>query len=366
MNSVPFIDLEKAHASIRAPLDAAYKRVMDSNWFILGQELEQFEKEFASYCDTKYCIGVGNGLEALHLCLRAYGIGQGDEVIVPSNTFIATWLSVTQTGATPVPVEPDINTHNIDPELIQQAITSRTRAIIPVHLYGQPADMDVINNIAIKNNLVVIEDAAQAQGATYKGRKTGSLGHAAATSFYPGKNLGALGDGGAILTNDSSIAKTIKQLRNYGSETKYQHKLSGYNSRLDEMQAAFLRVKLSVLDDWNKARKNAAAQYTQQLLSDKLVTPSILPGTNSAWHLYVIRTKLRDELKQYLSERNIESGIHYPRPPNKQACYQSFSGTALPLAETLASEVLSLPLHPKITDDEIRHVADTINEFFDG
>ncbi|MEZ0148687.1 MAG: DegT/DnrJ/EryC1/StrS family aminotransferase [Candidatus Reddybacter sp.] len=363
MNTISFIDLDKAHKPIRAALDAAYKRVMDSGWFILGQELEQFEEEFAAYCDTQYCVGVGNGLEALHLCLRAYGVGQGDEVIVPSNTFIATWLSVTESGAVPVPVEPDINTHNINPELIQQAITSRTRAIIPVHLYGQPADMDAINEVALKNGLIVIEDAAQAQGATYKGRKVGSLGHAAATSFYPGKNLGALGDGGAILTNNASLAQKIKELRNYGSSIKYQHKRIGYNSRLDEMQAAFLRVKLSVLDDWNNARRKAAGLYTSQLQSGNIVPQNIICETNPVWHLYVIRTKYRSELKKYLSERHIETAIHYPAPPNKQVCYQSLSGETQPIAETLASEVLSLPMHPNITNDEIRYITDSINNF---
>ena len=259
---VPFLDLGRLHQSIRAPLDAAYHRVMDSGWFIMGPELEAFEAEFAQYCEVKHCIGVGNGLEALHLLLRAYGIGPGDEVIVPSNTFIATWLAVTQCGATPVPVEPDVNTHNIDPALIAAAITPRTRAIMPVHLYGQPADMDPINEIAAKHGLIVIEDAAQAQGARYKGRRTGSLGHAAGTSFYPGKNLGALGDGGAVLTSDDAIADKVRQLRNYGSKIKYQHDLAGYNSRLDEMQAAFLRVKLTVLDDWNALRSEIADQYS--------------------------------------------------------------------------------------------------------
>ncbi|MDT8283004.1 MAG: DegT/DnrJ/EryC1/StrS family aminotransferase, partial [Gammaproteobacteria bacterium] len=237
---VPFLDLGLLHQPIRKSLDLAYHRVMDSGWFIMGPELEAFEAEFAQYCEVKHCVGVGNGLEALHLLLRAYEIGRGDEVIVPSNTFIATWLAVTECGATPIPVEPDIATHNIDPALVANAITSRTRAIIPVHLYGQPADMDPIKDLATNHGLIVIEDAAQAHGARYKGRRAGSLGHAAATSFYPGKNLGALGDGGAVLTNDDVIADKVKQLRNYGSTVKYQHNIAGYNSRLDEMQAAFL------------------------------------------------------------------------------------------------------------------------------
>ncbi|MFY8015585.1 MAG: DegT/DnrJ/EryC1/StrS family aminotransferase, partial [Limnohabitans sp.] len=246
MSAVPFLDLAALHAPIREDLDEAYHRVMDSGWFIAGPELEAFESEFALYCQAKHCVGVGNGLDAIHLLLRAYGIGPGDEVLVPSNTFIATWLAVTQCGGTPVPVEPLAATHNIDPSLLEACITPRTRAVVPVHLYGQPADMDAIHAVAAKHKLVVIEDAAQAQGAFYKGRRVGSLGHAAATSFYPGKNLGALGDGGAVLTNDEHIAAKVKQLRNYGSEVKYQHRVQGYNSRLDEMQAAFLRVKLRV------------------------------------------------------------------------------------------------------------------------
>ena len=259
--TVSFLDLATLHLSIRPQLDAAYTRVMDSGWFIAGPELDAFESEFARYCDVEHCVGVGNGLDAIHLLLRACGIGPGDEVLVPSNTFIATWLAVTQCGATPVPVEPLVATHNIDPALLEAHITTKTRAIIPVHLYGQPADMDPINAVAEKHNLVVIEDAAQAQGARYKGRRVGSLGHAAATSFYPGKNLGALGDGGAVLTSDAHIAKKIRQLRNYGSEVKYQHQVQGYNSRLDEMQAAFLRVKLSTLDAWNDRRRQIASTY---------------------------------------------------------------------------------------------------------
>lgn len=248
---IPFLDLARLHENIKEPLQQAFRRVLDSGWFIMGPELSAFEDEFARYSEVKHCIGVGNGLEAIHLLLRAYEIGAGDEVIVPSNTFIATWLAVSQCGAKPVPVEPNIKTYNINPELIEAAITERTKAIIAVHLYGQIADIDAINDIAKRHGLIVIEDAAQAQGALYKGRRACSLGHAAATSFYPGKNLGALGDGGAVLTNDDAIADSIKRLRNYGSQKKYQHDVAGYNSRLDEMQAALLRVKLSWLDEWN-------------------------------------------------------------------------------------------------------------------
>lgn len=363
MSGVPFLDLGKLHQSIREPLDQAYHRVMDSGWFSMGPELEAFEAEFSAYSEVKHCIGVGNGLEALHLLLRAYGVGPGDEVIVPSNTFIATWLAVSECGATPVPVEPDEQTHNIDPALIAAAITPRTRAIMPVHLYGQPADMDPINELADKYKLVVIEDAAQAQGARYKNRRVGSLGHAAATSFYPGKNLGALGDGGAILTSDDAIADKVRQLRNYGSKVKYQHDVTGYNSRLDEMQAAFLRVKLSKLDGWNVARRNIAAMYTKDLVSAGVVLPVVPDFAEPVWHLYVIRSKSRNSLKLHLQENGIATVIHYPIPPHKQACYEAFSGLEFPLSEVLASEVLSLPMSPCLESAEINAVISAVNSF---
>ncbi len=362
MKAVPFLDLGHLHQSIRGRLDSAYHRVMDSGWFIMGPELEAFEAEFARYCEVKHCIGVGNGLEALHLLLRAYGIGPGDEVIVPSNTFIATWLAVTECGATPVPVEPSIDTHNINPALIASAITSRTRAIIPVHLYGQPADMDPINALAAKHGLFVIEDAAQAHGARYKGRRAGSLGHAAATSFYPGKNLGALGDGGAVLTNDDAIADKVKQLRNYGSNVKYQHDLLGYNSRLDEMQAAFLRVKLTVLDEGNARRREVADQYSKLLANAGIVLPYVPEYAEPVWHLYVIRSKQRDALKAYLEQQGIATVIHYPIPPHLQACYQGFRGHVLPIAELLAGEVLSLPMSSTLEEDGIVHVVGSIRD----
>ena len=356
----PFLDLGRLHQSIREPLDEAYRRVMDSGWFIMGPELEAFESEFSAYSEVKHCIGVGNGLEALHLLLRAYGIGPGDEVIVPSNTFIATWLAVSQCGATPVPVEPDVKTHNIDPALVAAAITPHTRAIMPVHLYGQPADMDPINELAVKHGLIVIEDAAQAQGARYKGRRVGSLGHAAGTSFYPGKNLGALGDGGAVLTNDDAIAEKVRQLRNYGSTMKYQHNLAGYNSRLDEMQAAFLRVKLAVLDEWNVRRKEVADQYSKLLAGADIILPLIPEYAEPVWHLYVIRTKHRDALKAHLEQQGVSTVIHYPIPPHRQACYQDFKGHNLPIAAMLAEEVLSLPMSPALKAEEVELVARTI------
>jgi|CXWL01.1.fsa_nt_gi dTDP-4-amino-4,6-dideoxygalactose transaminase len=357
---VPFLDLARLHQSIRESLDVAYHRVLDSGWFIMGPELEAFESEFAQYCDVKHCIGVGNGLEALHLLLRAYEIGPGDEVLVPSNTFIATWLAVTQCGATPVPVEPNIQTHNLDPLRISDAITSRTRAIIPVHLYGQPADMDPIRALAAKYGLIVIEDAAQAQGARYKGRRAGSLGDAAATSFYPGKNLGALGDGGAVLTNDDAIAGKVRRLRNYGSEQKYRHDLAGYNSRLDEMQAAFLRAKLVVLDGWNARRREIAAHYSRVLACADLTLPFVPEYAEPIWHLYVICSKRRDVLKAHLEQHGISTVIHYPIPPHRQGCYQEFKGCNLPIAAKLAEEVLSLPMSPTLNSESVEFVTRTI------
>jgi dTDP-4-amino-4,6-dideoxygalactose transaminase len=358
--SVPFLDLADVHQPIRAALDAAYRRVMDSGWFSMGPELAAFESEFAAYSEVSHCIGVGNGLEALHLLLRAFGVGAGDEVIVPSNTFIATWLAVSQCGATPIPVEPDSNTHNLDPTLVAAAITPRTRAIIPVHLYGQPADMDPINDLASSHGLAVIEDAAQAQGARYKGRKVGSLGHAAATSFYPGKNLGALGDGGAVLTNDAAIAEKVRRLRNYGSILKYQHDVAGYNSRLDEMQAAFLREKLKVLDRWNARRREVAAAYSSLLDGCTSILPFVPDITEPVWHLYVIRSNRRDALKAHLEQQGISTVVHYPVPPHRQACYASHERYALPIADMLAGEVLSLPISPALRREDIDRVCKAI------
>lgn len=363
MIQVPFLDLGRLHAEIRQPLEAAFRRVLDSGWFILGPEVEAFENEFAQYCGVQHCVGVGNGLDALHLLLRAYGIGHGDEVLVPANTFIATWLAVSQCGATPVPVEPLAETHNINPDALAEAITARTRAIIPVHLYGQPADMDPINMLARRHNLLVIEDAAQAQGARYKGNRTGGLAHAAATSFYPGKNLGALGDGGAILTNDSSIAGKVRLLRNYGSHSKYEHGEIGQNTRLDELQAAFLRVKLGLLDNWNARRKDIAAQYFSKLSDKDLRLPLEPAWADSVWHLYVVRSKARDALRTHLQEHGISTGIHYPTPPHKQACYPAFAQQKLPLTEQLAREVLSLPISPFLNDEKVALVVEAANSF---
>lgn len=363
---IPFLDLERLNQTLRGPLNAAFHRVVDSGWFIMGPELEAFEAEFAEYSEVKHCIGVGNGLEAIHLLLKAYGIGPGDEVIVPSNTFIATWLAVSHSGATPVPVDPDIKTHNIDPVLIAASITPRTRAIMLVHLYGQPADMDPINELASKHDLIVIEDAAQAQGARYKGRRVGSLGHAAGTSFYPGKNLGALGDGGAVLTNDDAIAEKVRRLRNYGSVVKYQHELAGFNSRLDELQAAFLREKLKVLDEWNCKRREIAATYSSLLDGYNCILPFVPEYAEPVWHLYVIRSKQRSVLKAHLDQQGISTVVHYPIPPHRQACYSAYCGQRLPVAEMLAEEVLSLPMSPDLRDVEIEQVCKVVNGFYEN
>ena len=360
---IPFLDLKRLHCEMHRMIDEAYRRVMNSGWFVMGPELEAFEAEFAAYSEVKHCIGVGNGLEALHLLLKAYGIGSGDEVIVPSNTFIATWMAVSQCGATPVPSEPDIETHNIGSGSIAAAITPRTRAIIPVHLYGQPADMDPINELASRHGLIVIEDAAQAQGARYKGRRAGSLGHAAGTSFYPGKNLGALGDGGAVLTSDRDIADKVRHLRNYGSSVKYKHDLAGYNSRLDELQAAFLREKLKLLDEWNAKRREIAAAYSARLQYCNIELPCVPEYAEPVWHLYVIRSKMRNRLKSYLEEQGISTVIHYPIPLHLQPCYSDYAQYHLPVAEMLAGEVLSLPISPVLREEETEYICKTFKNF---
>jgi dTDP-4-amino-4,6-dideoxygalactose transaminase len=362
---IPFLDLHATYAELREELDATWHRVMDSGWYLLGRELEAFESEYAAYCGTKHCIGVANGLDALHLSLRACDIGPGDEVIVPSNTYIATWLAVSHAGAKPVPVEPDIRTYNLDSALIRAAITPRTKAILPVHLYGQPADMDPIMAIAAEHGLTVIEDAAQAQGARYKGRRTGSLGHAAGHSFYPGKNLGAFGDGGAVTTNDDDLAAKVRLLRNYGSKVKYQNEIKGFNSRLDELQAAFLRVKLRHLDAWNARRAKIAALYLESLRDiPDLVLPHVPAWADPAWHLFVVRHPERDALQSALTAASIGTLIHYPVPPHLSEAYTDarIAKGTLPLAEEIASTTLSLPSGPHLTKNDAANVMAVILE----
>lgn len=358
MKKIAFLDLGAAYQEIKTELDDAIQRVLGSGWYILGEELEAFEAEFAAYCGARHCVGVGNGLDALHLILRAYGIGPGDEVIVPAHTFIATWLAATHAGAKPVPVETrDDATYTMAPELIAAAITSRTKAIIPVHLYGRPADMDPVNRVAARHGLKVIEDAAQAHGARYRGRQVGSLGDAAAFSFYPGKNLGAFGDGGAVTTSDGELAAKLRSLRNYGSSAKYVHDLMGLNSRLDPLQAAILRVKLRHLDEWNARRLSLAECYRRQLGGTDVQLPDISPGFASVFHLFVIRSKKRDALQAGLQEAGIGTLIHYPIPPHKQGAYSSLCSLNLPIAERLAAEVLSLPMGPHLFLADAERVA---------
>ena len=362
--NVPFLDLAAMHGPLRGELLAAFNRVMDSGWFILGPETEAFETEFADYCGVGHCIGVGNGLDALHLILRGMGIGLGDEVIVPSNTFIATWLAVSYSGARPVPVEPDARTFNLDPERIEAAVSSRTRAIIAVHLYGQPADMDAIHAIAERHGLKVIEDSAQAHGARYRGKATGGLGHAAGFSFYPGKNLGALGDGGAVTTNDPALAERIRVLRNYGSQLKYRNEVKGFNSRLDELQAAFLRVKLRRLDAWNQARQAIAERYLEHLGDSGLGLPWVPNWAAPVWHLFVVRSSRRDELQRDLGDMGIQTQIHYPIPPHLQTAYADLgiAEGSLPLAEAIHREVLSLPMGPGMAPEDSNRVIDAVGK----
>ena len=360
---VPFLDFVRPYDELKIELDEAYFRFMRSAWYVLGREVEVFEQDFASYCEAKHCVGVANGLDALHLILRAYEIGPGDEVIVPSNTYIATWLAVSYAGATPVPVEPDARTANIDPAKIESAITRRSRAIIPVHLYGQPADMDPILEIARKHGLKVVEDNAQAQGARYKGRRTGSLGDAAGNSFYPGKNLGAFGDAGAVTTNDAALADRVRALRNYGSKKKYYNDFKGFNSRLDELQAAFLTVKLKKLDDWNSHRETAATRYQAELSHcPDLTLPFVPEWAKPVWHLFVVRHPRRDELQELLNRSEIGTLIHYPVPPHLSNAYNDgkWQKGRFPMAENLAGTVLSLPMGPHLSNTEVKHVINAV------
>ena len=362
---VLFLELAPAHAELRAELDAAYHRVMDSGWYLLGAELQQFESEFASYCGATHCVGVANGLDALHLILRAYRIGPGDEVIVPSNTYIATWLAVSYAGATPVPVEPDPRTYNLDPARIEQAITPRTRAIMPVHLYGQPADVDALLAVARAHKLKVIEDAAQSHGARYKGRRAGSLADAAGVSFYPSKNLGALGDGGAVTTNDPDLAQRLRALRNYGSLQKYDHACLGFNSRLDELQAAFLRVKLSKLDEWNARRRSLACRYWNELTGlPALQLPFVPEYAEPVWHIFAVRHPRRDALQSSLAAAGIGTLIHYPIPPHLSGAYSrsGFKPRDFPIAEEIASTELSLPLGPHLSPQQQDSVIEALRQ----
>ena len=363
---VPFLDLSRAESELRGELRLAATSVLESGRYLLGEQTAAFEDEFAAYCGARHCAGVANGLDALCLILRAYGIGPGDEVIVPANTFIATWLAVSHVGAIPVPVEPCTAqpTFNLDPAAVEAAISSRTRAVIAVHLYGQCADMAQLQTICSKHRILLLEDAAQAHGARFDGRRAGGLGDAAAFSFYPGKNLGAFGDGGAVVTNDAEILHRVRQLGNYGSSEKYVHPVAGFNSRLDELQAAFLRVKLRVLDSWNARRQSIARLYAASLPSENMRLPQVAPDSEPVWHLYVVQTPYRDVLQAFLASRGVQTLIHYPIPPHLQGAYKhlGFGAGAFPIAEAIHREVLSLPIGPHLDSDQAKAVVDACHD----
>jgi dTDP-4-amino-4,6-dideoxygalactose transaminase len=365
MKNIKFLDFEPMHSKIATEMKSAINTVVDSNWYIMGETLSNFENAYAEYSGTKYCIGVANGLDALRLSLMAYDIGLGDEVIVPSNTYIATALAVTEVGALPVFVEPNIDTLNIDPSKIEAAISDKTKAIIPVHLYGQVCEMDAIIEIANKYNLIIIEDNAQAQGCMYKGKKTGNLGHIGATSFYPGKNIGALGDAGAVTTNDEYIYEKIKALRNYGSHKKYYNKYIGINSRLDELQAGILNVKLKYLDQWNSERSIVADKYFYGIDNAKITVLNKKFIQNSVWHVFPVLTNDRNGLQEYLKSNGIATMIHYPVPMHLQEAYAflKLKDGDYPLAEKICREILSLPIYPFMQDEDVEYIIDVINRY---
>lgn len=362
---IPFVTFVPMERELDKELRAAFTRVFENSWYIDGAEDKAFEKAFAEYCNADYCVGCGNGLDALMLSLKALGIGAGDEVIVPSNTFIATVLAVTYVGATPVLVEPDINTFNINPSLIEEKITDKTKAIMPVHLYGQACDMDAIMAIAKKYNLFVIEDCAQAHGATYKGKTIGTFGDAAGFSFYPGKNLGALGDAGAVVTNNKETADKLRALGNYGSDYKYHHIYQGTNSRLDELQAAFLSAKIPFMDKMNENRRQIAKKYLEGINNPNVILPYVMPENEHVWHVFAIRSNRRDELAAYLGEKEIGVNKHYPIPIHMQECYKELGikEGELPIAEEISATQLSLPLYYGMTDEEVEYVINCINQF---
>ena len=356
--SVRFLDLRLHHAGLEQELTAAFHAVLEAGQFILGREVESFEREFAHYCEARHCIGMSNGLDALRLILAAIGVGEGHEVIVPCQTFIATWLAVSAVGARPVPVEPDPETYNLDASRIEDAITPKTRAIVAVHLFGNPADMEPMVEIGRRRGIAVIEDAAQAHGARYRGRRVGSLALAAGFSFYPAKNLGALGDGGAITTDDACLAEKIRSLRNYGSSEKYLHRDKGWNARLDELQAAFLRVKLRQLDFWNERRRSIASQYLDALSGTRLVLPAVRAWADPVWHLFVVQCADRDALRAALARDGVETMVHYPTPPHLQPCYKElgYAINSFPVAERLHQQCVSLPLNPMMSDQDVQRM----------
>lgn len=360
---IKFLDLEKINNRFRSEMDARIKEILDAGWYLSGKWNDEFAEHFADFCGTKHAIGVANGLDAINLIIRGYGFGVGDEIIVPANTYIATILAISENGCTPILVEPDINTYNIDPEKIEEKITEKTRAIIVVHLYGQAVQMAKIWELAKKYNLKVIEDAAQAHGAMYDEKRVGNLGDAAAFSFYPGKNLGALGDAGGVTTNDTELFERVKAIANYGSDYKYHHIYKGVNSRLDEIQAALLDIKLLHLDADNARRREIARYYRENITNPKIILPKTYDENAHVWHVFALRTENRDDLCKCLNDNGIQTNIHYPTPPHKQGAYNEWNNQSFPITEEIHRTIMSIPMSPVMTDEEVRSIVNLINKF---
>ena len=360
---IKFLDLKKINNRYREEIDSRIKNILDKGWYLQGEENENFTKNFAKFCGTKFALGVANGLDALNLIIKAYGFGNGDEIIVPANTYIATILAISENGCIPILVEPDIKTYNINPDSIEEKITTKTKAIMVVHLYGQAVQMEKIWKIANKYNLKIIEDSAQAHGAIYQENRTGNLGDASGFSFYPGKNLGCIGDGGAVTTNDEKLFNKIKAIANYGSDRKYHHIYKGVNSRLDEIQAAVLDIKLKHLDSDNNKRREISKYYRENIKNSKIILPDTYDEKSHVWHIFAVRTQNRDEFQKYLTEKGIQTIIHYPTPPHKQGAYKEWNNLSFPITEEIHNTILSLPISPVMTDSEIEKVVEVVNEF---
>lgn len=360
---IKFLDLKKINNRYREEIDSRIKDILDKGWYLQGEENENFTKNFANFCGTKFALGVANGLDALNLIIKAYGFGNGDEIIVPANTYIATILAISENGCIPILVEPDIKTYNINPDSIEEKITTKTKAIMVVHLYGQAVQMEKIWKIAKKYNLKIIEDSAQAHGAIYQENRTGNLGDASGFSFYPGKNLGCIGDGGAVTTNDEELFNKIKAIANYGSDRKYHHIYKGVNSRLDEIQAAVLDIKLKHLDSDNNKRREISKYYRENIKNSKIILPETYDKKSHVWHIFAVRTKNRDEFQKYLTEKGIQTIIHYPTPPHKQGAYKEWNNLSFPITEEIHNTILSLPISPVMTDSEIEKVVEVVNEY---
>lgn len=360
---IKFLDLKKINNRYREEIDSRIKNILDKGWYLQGEENENFTKNFANFCGTKFALGVANGLDALNLIIKAYGFGNGDEIIVPANTYIATILAISENGCIPILVEPDFKTYNINPDSIEEKITSKTKAIMVVHLYGQAVQMEKIWKIAKKYNLKIIEDSAQAHGAIYQEKHTGNLGDASGFSFYPGKNLGCMGDGGAVTTNDEELFNKIKAIANYGSDRKYHHIYKGVNSRLDEIQAAVLDIKLKHLDSDNNKRREISKYYRENIKNSKIILPETYDEKSHVWHIFAVRTQNRDEFQKYLTEKGIQTIIHYPTPPHKQGAYKEWNNLSFPITEEIHNTILSLPISPVMTDSEIEKVVEVVNEY---